>query len=102
MYKFYQFARVIVKGFMKFLYRVEYIGINNLPIEGAFILAGNHKSNLDCFAIMSSTKRVVHFLAKKELMDKLGWLMKKMAIIPVDRSKKNKEAIYKIYLLQHF
>ena len=93
MYRFYNFARKIITFFMKACYRVEYIGLENIPENGAFILAGNHKNNLDCFLIISSTKRVVRFMAKAELMKKFGWIMKKMAIIPVDRSKKNKEAM---------
>ena len=42
---------------------------------------------------MCGTKRVIHFLAKRELMDKHGWLFSKLGIIPVDRSTKNKEAM---------
>lgn len=93
MYRFYHFARRVITFFMKVCYRVEYIGLENIPKDGAFILAGNHKHNLDCFLLISSTKRVVRFLAKIELMKKFSWIMKKMAIIPVDRSKKNKEAM---------
>lgn len=93
-YRFYHFIRRIVTIFMRLFYRVEYINLDNIPKDGSFILCGNHKNNLDCLLVISSTKRVVHFLAKIELMKKMGWLMKKMAIIPVDRRRKNKEALY--------
>ena len=78
---------------MKAFYRVEYINKDNIPKEGPFILAGNHKNNLDCLTVISSTKKTVHFLAKIELMKKHGWFFKRMATIPVDRSKKNREAM---------
>lgn len=92
-YRFYHFARKIITFFMSFFYRVEYVGRDNIPEDDAFIFAGNHKSYLDCFLIISSTKRVVRFIAKIELMKKYAWIMKKMAIIPVDRSKNNKAAM---------
>ena len=62
-------------------------------LDDGVILAGNHKSNLDCFLLIASTKRTIRFIAKKELMDKCSWLFKAMAIIPVDRKKKNKDAV---------
>ena len=54
---------------------------------------GNHKHNYDFISLISGTKRVVHFLGKKELIDKHGWLFKRLPVIPVDRSTKNKEAM---------
>ena len=92
-YPLYRIGRVIITLLMKVFYRVEYINLDNLPKEKPFILAGNHKSNLDCLLLISSTKRMIHFLAKKELMQHFGWLFKRMGIIPVDRKKKNKEAL---------
>ena len=78
---------------MKFLFHIEIIGSENIPKDEGIILAGNHKSNFDCFLLISSTKRTIRFLAKKELMDKCGWLFRRMAIIPVDRKRKNKQAV---------
>ena len=92
-YKLYRFNRPIIKVLMKFLFRIEIIGSENIPLNEGVILAGNHKSNFDCFLLISSTKRTIRFVAKKELMDKCSWLFRRMAIIPVDRTKKNKEAV---------
>jgi 1-acyl-sn-glycerol-3-phosphate acyltransferase len=78
---------------MKFLFHIEIIGNEYIPLDEGVVLAGNHKSNFDCFLLISSTKRTIRFLAKKELMDKCSWLFKHMAIIPVDRKRKNKEAV---------
>ena len=82
---------------MRLCYKVEYIGRENIPESGSFILAGNHKSNLDCLLLISSTKRTIRFMAKKELMDKHGFIFKRMAIIPVDRKRKNHEALEEAY-----
>lgn len=79
---------------MKLLFRIQYINKKNIPKNGPYILVGNHKSNFDCVLVISSVKETVHFLAKKELIDgKLGFFFKKMGIIPVDRKKRNKEAM---------
>lgn len=76
------------------LFRPKYINKNNIPKNGPVVLAGNHKSNFDCASLVCSTNRVVHFLAKKELLDtKLKFFFKGMGIIPVDRKNKNPEAL---------
>jgi len=93
-YSLYRFLRPIIKVLMKLVFRLEIVNKENIPKSGPYILAGNHKSNFDCLAIMSSTKETVRFLAKKELLDgKFAWLFRKMGIIPVDRKNKNKEAL---------
>ena len=92
-YRLYRFNRPIIKFLMKVFFRIEIVGSENIPLDEGVVLAGNHKSNFDCFLLISSTKRTIRFLAKRELMDKCGWLFKRMAIIPVDRKRKNKEAL---------
>lgn len=93
-YRLYSFLRPIITVLMKIFFRIEIIGSENIPKTGGVILAGNHKSNFDCVLLISSTKRMIRFIAKKELVDgKLGFLFKKMGIIPVDRKAKNKKAI---------
>ena len=79
---------------MKVLFRYEVVNKKNLPSKGPYILVGNHKSNFDCIMVLASCNKKVHFLAKKELIDgKFGFFFKWMGIIPVDRKKRNKEAM---------
>lgn len=93
-YRLYRFLRPIITFLMKFLFRIEIIGSENIPTEGGVVLAGNHQSNFDCVLLISSTKRMIHFIAKKELIDgKLGFFFKWMGIIPVNRKTKNKKAV---------
>ena len=92
-YKLYRFTRPIITFLMKLIFHIEIIGSENIDDKESIILAGNHKHFLDCMMLISSTKRTIRFLAKKELLDKYGWLFKRMGIIPVDRKRKNKEAI---------
>ena len=93
-YPLYRVLRPIIKVLMKLVFRVQYVNKKNIPKKGPYILVGNHKSNFDCVMVISSVKETVHFLAKKELIDgKLGFFFKWMGIIPVDRKKRNKEAM---------
>ena len=82
------------KIFMKLVYRATYIGKENIPKTGRVILAGNHSAKLDPLLLMSSTNRCIHFLSKIELMKGMKKLFfKNLGIIPVDRKRKNPEAV---------
>ncbi len=91
--RLYRILRPIAVFLLKVIYRIEIINKENIPNDGPFVFVGNHKHNYDFISLISGTKRTVHFLAKKELIDKHGWLFSRLGIIPVDRSTKNKEAI---------
>ena len=93
--KFYKyFARVIVKAFMRVVYHPKYIGLENIPKNGAVVLAGNHTNNLDCLLIIASTKRCVHFMAKDSLYKGFKkHLFKHMGIIPVNRKIHDKDCL---------
>lgn len=92
--KLYIIVRPIIKILFKFFYNPKVIGDGNIPKEGKVILAGNHTNNFDCLMLMSSTKRCIHFLAKIELFRGFKKIIfSNMGLIPVDRSKKNKEAL---------
>ena len=76
------------------LYRPTYNNLENIPKKGAIILAGNHTSKLDPLLLMSTTNRCIHFLAKIELFKGIKKIFfKNLGIIPVDRKRKNPEAI---------
>lgn len=83
---FYKIFRPLITVVFKIIYRPTYIGVENIPKKGKIIIAGNHTNNLDCLLVLSSTKRVVHGLAKKELFtSKVGYFVKHLGSIPVDR-----------------
>jgi 1-acyl-sn-glycerol-3-phosphate acyltransferase len=85
--------RALLKGFFwlvgRIFYRFSYAGIENVPPEGAFILAANHTSIVDIIAIHTKLKRWLHWVAKKELFDApvVGFVMPRMGAIPVDRDR---------------
>ena len=91
--KMYRILRPIIRFLMKTFYCIEIINNDNIPVSGNCILAGNHKSNFDGFLLLSCTKRTIRFMAKKELFDKFPLFFKSFGLIPVDRKRKNKEAM---------
>lgn len=76
------------------LFRPTIIGAENIPESGRVILAGNHTHFMDCITVAASTKRVVHFLAKSELLEPpLKRYFEPFGIIPVHRGQKDKAAL---------
>ena len=91
---FYKIVRPLLKWIMRLYFHPKYVGLENIPKDGRFILAANHKNNMDPIVLISSTKRVVHFLGKIELFkDWRRHVYRNMGIIPVDRSIHDKNAL---------
>lgn len=90
----YRITRPLIKVFMKIFFRPTYIGIEFLPTDNNFILAGNHTSYLDPLLLISSTDKTIHFLAKDSLLRGIkGIIFKNMGIIPVNRKIHDKNAL---------
>ena len=93
---FYRILKPILAPIFKFYYTPKIIGKENIPKEGPILIVGNHKHLYDqCLAIIS-TKRPIHYMAKKEYFNgKMAWFFKLAGCIPVDRSKKDENATKK-------
>jgi len=93
--KFYRFfARPIITFLIKLVFRPNYLGLENIPKSGKIVLAGNHTNNIDCWLLISCTKRCIHFLAKDSLNKGLkGYMFRGMGIIPVNRKIHDKGAL---------
>ena len=69
------------------VYHPSFKGKENIPTEGAAILASNHCHLPDPTFVCIATKRVVRYLAKKELFEsKFASFFRTMHTIPVDRT----------------
>ena len=86
---FYAFWRILLMPFFKLKYRTKYIGRENIPDEGAFILASNHTNAVDPINMGMGLKRQIMFMAKEELFKNkfLNWFLRKLGAFPVNRSK---------------
>ena len=83
---FYDRFYRIFSSFVRHLYRIEVIGAENLPAEGA-ILAANHTAFSDPIVLSAAAGgRQVRYMAKKELFGTpLAPLIKALGAYPVDR-----------------
>ena len=77
------------------MYRPKFYGKENIPKEGTIVIAGNHKHAVDPVVVMTSTKRIVHFMAKEEVSKGLhGKLFEFLGIIRVYKDKtKNVQSV---------
>jgi len=90
----YKTCKIIYTILLKILFRPQVYGRENIPNEGSLIFAGNHKHAVDPTVVMSSTSRMVHYMAKEELFKGLhGWIFKNIGLIKVYRGKSNPRAI---------
>ena len=64
---FYGFARGLLFGLSKLLFRIRIQGEEQVPTHGAFIVAPSHRSYLDTPFVSFITRRKIRFMAKEEL-----------------------------------
>jgi 1-acyl-sn-glycerol-3-phosphate acyltransferase len=57
----YWFVHITTGILSRFLFRVEVRGGENIPEKGAFILASNHRSNIDPAILATSINRKLFF-----------------------------------------
>ena len=93
----YKFGKFLLAPFFKFYYNPNITGKENIPKEGRLIIAGNHIHFMDQFHAVISTKRGIHYLAKKEYFDKKStrWFFNGTGCISVDRDHKDDIAVNK-------
>ena len=89
----YKLLTPIMRVIFKIYYNPTIINKEVIPKTGPILIVGNHKHVFDqCLTIMA-TKRVIHYMAKKEYFDsKMAWFFKFVGCISVDRSIKDKKA----------
>jgi len=90
----YDVASGLLRIIFRTLFRTKAYGVENIPRNGALIMACNHLSYLDPPALCFSPRRI-SFMAKKELFEipVLGPLIAAVGAYPVDRQGSAKSAI---------
>ncbi|MFH7598234.1 lysophospholipid acyltransferase family protein [Streptomyces racemochromogenes] len=94
---FYQLLKHVLLGpLLRLLFRPRIEGLENIPEEGAAIIAGNHLSFSDHFLMPAILRRRITFLAKAEYFTGPGLkgrltaaFFRSAGQIPVDRSGKD-------------
>jgi 1-acyl-sn-glycerol-3-phosphate acyltransferase len=90
----YTVLKRVVGPTMRLIYRPTVEGLENVPAEGAVILASNHLSFIDSIVIPMVVERRVAFLAKAEYFEGTGlrgalsrWYFTSLGHVPVRRGE---------------
>ena len=91
----YGFFRVVFRLIFYILFRARVYGRENIPAEGAVILAANHASNIDPPLMASLIDRPVSYMAKIELFENpiFGAAIRRCHAFPVKRGESDRGAI---------
>ena len=84
---FYYVVKAICWLILKIFWRIEIIGIENLPESGGLIIASNHVSYLDPAVLVVSLNKKIYFLTKKEVFKNtfVSFILKNLNAFSVDR-----------------
>ncbi len=95
-YKTYTALMPLAKAVCKTVQKCTYIGRENIPKTGGFILACNHMSTFDPIALGGAGRRVFHFMAKEELFENkaLARFLTHLNAFPVVRGKGDMTAVH--------
>lgn len=95
---FYLILQKILIFLFKILYRCEWHGVENVPMEGGVIIAPNHASVLDPPIVGCVVPRMIKYLAKEELFRVPGVkdILNYSYSIPIDRGGYTKGTMKKI------
>lgn len=91
----FRILKLLVRLVCKALFFVKVIGLENLPKEGAVIVAANHTSFWDAPVLVTALPRYTRVMAKKELFDHklLKPILKLGGAFPVNRGTNDIGAI---------
>lgn len=92
---FYKIFKVLCRFWYGLILRTRVIGAENIPADGAFILAANHVSNWDPPFLGTFIDREVCYMGKEELFANpvMAWVCRSLHVFPVKRGAADKTAI---------
>src|SRR5262249_21842874 len=93
----FSLIKFIARPLFRVLFSVEHHGIENIPADGAVIIAGNHPSYLDPLLVGLPIKRAIRFMAWDALfkIPLLGQTIKAVGAFPVDIRKGKGESAFR-------
>ena len=93
----YLLARVFMTPFFLVYFRLGRTGRDHGRVEGGLIVASNHRSFLDPFAIGAALpwRRPMSYVAKVELFERRwqGWLLSRLGAFPIRRGESDELAM---------
>lgn len=91
----YRTGWVLVRGFARWVWRLEVLGAERVPLEGGLIVASNHLSVLDPPLIGCAAPRELRYMAKAELFEYrlFARFIRRLGAFPVERGTADVGAI---------
>lgn len=102
--KYYDIVKGPCKFALKLGLRIKCEGVENIPKEGAFILASNHIHFVDPAVLLANFPRPIHFMAKVEAFKYkiTAFLLTHLNTFPVSRGRSDKASIdYAVKLIEN-
>ena len=93
----YLLARVFMTPFFLAYFRYARTGREHARLKGGLIVAANHRSFLDPFAIGGALpwSRPMHYVAKVDLFERRwqGWILSRLGAFPIRRGESDEESV---------
>src|SRR4051812_2134236 len=91
----YWLVRAFVPPAIQLYFRLSRMNRQYIPAKGGVLLASNHRSFLDPFAIGCCLRRPIFFVAKQELFKyrPVGWILNCLGAFPIRRGESDEEAM---------
>ena len=89
--EFYRKFKKFVLFYMNHMYKINVTGLENIPEDSNYILAGNHLNILDSWLLITVTDEYLRFMVDKKLYNtKIGeWFFKKVGTFDIDPNEKD-------------
>lgn len=89
-------ALAVARPLFKLVMQLDVTGLEHVPPTGGFVLASNHLSNWDVFAMQLTLPRTIFFMGKAELFrfGPLGALLRDFGAFPVYRGQSDDWALH--------
>ena len=83
----YWMLKLILTPLLRFFYRIEVEGLDQVPSSGPLIIASNHVSFCDSIFLALVLRRRITFVAKAEYFEdrKTAWFLRAVGQIPIKR-----------------
>lgn len=91
---FWRSLRAVARVLFRLLLHMRIAGHQNIPTQGACIIAANHLSWTDVPLVPAFMRRPVVYMAKEELFyGKMGWLVRLLGAFPVKRGEADRQSL---------
>lgn len=87
-------VRFIVARVLSTRYRLNVIGLENMPAQGGVLMLGNHVSWIDWAMVQMASPRPVRFVMERWIYERwyLRWFLDFFGVVPISRER-NRDAI---------